>query len=217
MLVDEEEWILLQKFANDEEWCKVLKILHRYPNCLYQKLTSSSPYISELTLFAYFIGLDAPPQLLSYLLWRDSKQIKYVDKFGGNVCHIACLNGVNLKTFCWIVSRCPSLINERDLDGNLPIHHVPVYLQRDKRDVDQAIQIMKVMIDINPEILLTQCYKGNTVVDLVELQIMSRSHAEEDRRHELMTLGKYLRDQSIQFWLRKKKIWEEEGPQLKNI
>lgn len=193
------------QYAVDSKWRKIKKLLRVQPELIRARSSSGMNFLSCC------IAHEAPIRLLSLINKKEPGQILQKDDFGSNVCHIACIYCVSFKIMKWILAKHSVLISSTDVDSRLPIHHLADSLCRDEIEAKEAIEIMNIMINVNPEILFLGDRNGNTVIDQLQLDIGYYKKNKEKHTSKLRNLKHvcaFLREKSIETWLKKKKRWE---------
>lgn len=201
-----ENQLILFQYAEKEKWQKVKRILQRPRAIAYVKEKDST----GLTFLGLCVGLDAPPEILMRILAMDQQQAVELDVFGASALHIACLNGASVKAVALLVDICKDLVSKPDADDRLPIHHTADCLCRNEMDVNRCVDVMRIMLSVDPEIINAVDKYGDTPVDLIQ---RARCAAINNQEHEynIKRVYYFLRETYVKWWRIKKVLWEKES------
>jgi hypothetical protein len=196
---------ILFQYAEKEKWRKVRRALFRPRAPIFVKERDST----GLTFLGLCVGLDAPIDILVRILSLHPQQAFEVDLFGASALHIACLNGASIQAVQLLTDACKGLVSTVDADDRLPIHHTADCLSRDEMDVNRCVDVMRLMLNIEPEIINARDKNGDTPVDLIQ-----RARCEDNNEtldYNLKRVYCFLRDAYVQLWRIKKLHWERES------
>jgi hypothetical protein len=196
---------ILFQYAEKEKWRKVRRALFRPRAPIFVKERDST----DLTFLGLCVGLDAPIDILVRILSLHPQQAFEVDLFGASALHIACLNGASVQAVQLLTDACKGLVSTVDADDRLPIHHTADCLSRDEMDVNRCVDVMRLMLNIEPEIINARDKNGDTPVDLIQ-----RARCEDNNEtldYNLKRVYCFLRDAYVQLWRIKKLHWERES------
>lgn len=217
--LNSKEGFILFQCASKKKWQTIRKILERLEQ-RQQRNTGDSGGLSliqqrdstGLSFFSLCYGLNAPIDILSKICDLDPNQAYQVDVYGASAMHVACLNGVPLKSIA--SSTMPrSLVSSKDVDGSLPIHLLMVCLSRNEIEVTSAMDIIDWMMDVDPDILFTQDNLGFTPVDIIQsVRINVDAKSKEGQR--LKIIYGHLQKAYIKCWRIKKSRWESTSHEI---
>lgn len=197
---------ILFQYAEKEKWRKIRRALFRPRAALLVKERDST----GLTFLGLCVGLDAPIDILVRILAIHPEQAFEVDYFGASALHIACLNGASAQAVQLLTDVCKGLVSTVDADDRLPIHHTADCLCRDEMDVNRCVDVMRLMLNIEPEIINARDKYGDTPVDLIQRARCEETNSEEID-YNLKRVYCFLRDTYVQLWRIKKLHWEKES------
>lgn len=197
---------ILFQYAEKEKWRKIRRALFRPRAAVFVQERDST----GLTFLGLCVGLDAPIDILVRILAIHPEQAFEVDLFGASALHIACLNGATVQAVQLLTDVCKGLVSTVDADDRLPIHHTADCLSRDEMDVNRCVDVMRLMLNIEPEIINARDKNGDTPVDLIQRARCEETNSEEID-YNLKRVYCFLRDTYVQLWRIKKLHWERES------
>lgn len=174
----------------------------------------------EITTLGQACGHSAPLDIIEQMIDLDPTLALQKDDLGSSPLHLACLNGAAPDCVKVLIEKYPSLVPERDSDLRTPLHHAVEYVcsmehRNDDGDRSSVLDIVQMLIDVNPETVNMTDKKGDSPMDLahvVMLETDSSSYSEDESIFSRAgLLLRYLQQISIQVYLRNKRLWEEEG------
>jgi ankyrin repeat protein len=197
---------ILFQYAEKEKWRKVRRSLFRPRAPIFVKERDST----GLTFLGLCVGLDAPLDILVRILSLHPQQAFEVDLFGASALHLACLNGASVQVVQLLTDACKGLVSTVDADDRLPIHHTADCLSRYEMDVNLCVDVMRLMLNIEPEIINARDKNGDTPVDLIQ-RARCEENISEALDYNLKRVYCFLRDTYVQLWRIKKVQWERES------
>jgi len=174
----------------------------------------------EISTLALALGHDAPLHIIELILDLDPTLGRQKDVLGASPLHIACLNGAPFPSIKLLIERYSHLVPDQDADLRTPLHHAVEFICRmdvglSPQEEEIRFDVVKELMSISPETIHWTDKHGDSPLDLahvVMIETDSSSFTEDESIYSRVEqLYRYLKEQSIRTYLKKKKRWEEIG------
>lgn len=160
---------------------------------------------SGLSVLSVCLSLDAPIDILKKVHELDPTQVHQLDVYGATILHHACLNGSSFDTIASSGLIPNYLVSVEDVDGRLPIHILLVSFITGEVQIqlETVIDVIKWMVEIDPEILYRYDKCGDIPIDVVYNAVT------EENVKEIKPLTSFLRAEGVKLWKTKKSAYEK--------
>ena len=187
---------------------------------------------------AFAMGYLAPLDIIQRMYQINPAAAFALDSNGANALHIACLNGTSYDCIDYILSETEAtevsrpgehLATKLDLDGRCALHHAVEFacvFQKDDMNTcslsyttdgeeQSYLRVIQRVIRAAPEMLHAQDNCGsNTPMDFVQ-ELKAETNIASEEHQRLDEIYKVLHRASIEYYMRRKREWEENGYQKK--
>lgn len=175
-----------------------------------------------MTMLSMACGRSPPLDIIELMIDLDPTLALEKDYLDASCLHLACLNGASLPVVKLLVESYPSLVPDIDLDHRTPLHHAVERLCNCTSDSigdhNALIDVIRMLLDVNPETILWDDKCGNTPSSLLLARVIalerdasSSTNLESEVYFRTEALFRDMQQYSIQVYLQNKKRWEEVG------